>query len=336
MKALVIHPGHAFSTVDVFTGLCAGLRANGVEVVVYRLDAQIKLAGALLEGAEGLPPEVDEWYLAGAELLGAVVRHEPDLVIAVNGGQVHPARIALVAMLGRQRTRPLTTMLLCTESPYDRREVGIARFYDVVFTTERGAVGQFVHNRRVYYLPHAYNAEVHRPDGARAAPSDVLFVGTAYPERAALLAGVPGVRLLGFGWEHGIGVPDTTGITDNAEVAAYYRSAAITLNLHRRITTMQDGTEIAPGTAQSLGPRAYEIPACGAFMLCDDDRPELRDVFGDTVPTFRAWDADDLTRQARFWLARPDERRRRARAQAEAVRPHHWGNRARDLLSYVT
>jgi hypothetical protein len=29
MKVLVVAPGHVFSTIDVYTGLCAGLRANG-------------------------------------------------------------------------------------------------------------------------------------------------------------------------------------------------------------------------------------------------------------------------------------------------------------------
>jgi hypothetical protein len=47
MRIMVIHPGHGFSTADVFTGLCAGLAANGAEVIPYPLDAALDVNLAL-------------------------------------------------------------------------------------------------------------------------------------------------------------------------------------------------------------------------------------------------------------------------------------------------
>lgn len=70
-------------------------------------------------------------------------------------------------------------------------------------------------------------------------------------------------------------------------------------------------------------------------MLCDDERPELFDVLGDSAATFRAWDRDDLSRQLTYWLSHPDARERQQHAQAEAIRPHHWGNRAREVLEFI-
>ena len=70
-------------------------------------------------------------------------------------------------------------------------------------------------------------------------------------------------------------------------------------------------------------------------MLCDDERPELRDVFGGSAATFRAWDADDLAKQARYWLSHDDAREAQAKAQHQAIVPHHWGNRARYVLETI-
>jgi spore maturation protein CgeB len=123
------------------------------------------------------------------------------------------------------------------------------------------------------------------------------------------------------------------GSIANRETTAWHRSAAISLNLHRRMTYVEHPDQlVAPGAAESLGPRAYEIPAVGGFMLSDDERPELADVYGASAATFRAWDSADLERQIRYWLAHPDERERRRAAQREAVQPHTWAARARVVL----
>jgi spore maturation protein CgeB len=101
------------------------------------------------------------------------------------------------------------------------------------------------------------------------------------------------------------------------------------------MTYVESTRTVARGSAESLGPRAYEIPAVGGFMLCDDERPELREVYGACAATFRAWDSADLAKQARYWLAHPDARERTRRAQHEAVAPHHWGERARGVLETI-
>ena len=62
---------------------------------------------------------------------------------------------------------------------------------------------------------------------------------------------------------------------------------------------------------------------------------ELRAIYGDSAATFRAWDSADLEKQARYWLTHDDARERARAAQWEAVRPHHWGNRALDILNII-
>ena len=63
--------------------------------------------------------------------------------------------------------------------------------------------------------------------------------------------------------------------------------------------------------ADSLNPRALELAACGVFTV-SDFRREVREVFGDLVPTFA--DPKDLGPLIRKWLA-DDAGRRTVAAQ---------------------
>jgi spore maturation protein CgeB len=105
-------------------------------------------------------------------------------------------------------------------------------------------------------------------------------------------------------------------VRDNAALARWYNGAAIALNHHRTCIAAGDELQhITDGAAWSLGPRAFEIAACGAFQLCDDTRPELTHVFGDSVATYH--DAEELRDGIRHYMQHPDTRREMA---AEALR----------------
>lgn len=342
-KILVVGSGHAFSTSDVGAGLVWGLQHAGCDVIEYPLADYLLLAEALIEAAgKALPYEQNPSFLATAEVLGYAIRHEPDAVIVVSGNNFHIARAVLLQMLGSQRTKPMPTAILCTESPYDEREIGHSRGFDYVFTNERTAIQQFTRFHqpaRVHYLAHAYHPARHMPGPPEPdKTSDVCFIGTGFPERQQLFGGVNWTDLAfvqrGYGWQSWT-PGDEQSITQNDDTADYYRSTKVAVNHHRTTTTLEAGTHIAPGAAESIGPRAYEIAACGAFQLCDDSRVELRDVFGDTVPTYRADDSADLDRHVRYWLNHAGAREAAATAQHQAVTEHHWGNRANQVLNVL-
>jgi hypothetical protein len=65
-------------------------------------------------------------------------------------------------------------------------------------------------------------------------------------------------------------------------------------------------------------------------MLSDPSRPELADVYGDTVPTFDGPQA--LIRQVRYWLAHEDERKGLAAAQRADVMPCSFRERGEAIL----
>jgi spore maturation protein CgeB len=352
-RILLIHPGHGFSTHDVYTGVLAGLQAHGVDVVEYRLDHALRMYGALLDAADevgivedadkpetaGLMPRPDLHQMAASNIGMLALAQRFDAMIAITGNNLH----FTVPLALRQTGVP--TALICTESPYQTtiREQHDAAAYDYVFTNERRAVSLFTRNapERVHYLPHAYNPAVHqRGTHDPAQVCDVYFVGTAFEERKRLFGAInwTGIdfRCTGALW-HGTATTEEKlrGVTPNSIVAAGYRSAKININHHRTTQDYRDGSQIEAHMAESLGPRAYEIAACGGFQLMDDSRPEAREVFGESLVTYKSGDSADLERQIRFFLSRPDVRHRLAAAQYEAVQPHSWHQRARRILDII-
>jgi spore maturation protein CgeB len=340
VKVLVIHPGHVFATVDVFDGLCAGLRANHVEPVIYRFDTIIRLFYGLIKGAEqsgaiAANANADAGrfarWLGVADALAMALDHGVAAVVVVNGLLIPPERMLLMQKLG------IPIACIGTEAPYQTtEETEVAPAYTHWFTNERRAVWRFSRLTRASYLPHAYNPEMHTPgpiDADRI--TDAVFVGSGFPERRRLMRGPDwrgiDLELIGTLWD---GDPQgAAGIVSNAEAIAWYRSARIVLNHHRTSTHHADDQHIALGSAESLGPRAYEVAACGAFQLSDDSRPEYREVFGDAAITYHAGDSGDLTKLVRYYLDHADERQALAAAQHAAVLPHSWTARAAELLN---
>ncbi len=354
MKVMVCQPGHTFSTIDCYLGLCAGLRMNGVEVVAFEWTRMLQILGGIVgDGAYmGVSPEALDKrreflsWLAAADAVSIAVDSEVDAVIVVNG-----------ILFPASRTMPLRKLgipIACfgTEAPYFlETEQQLAPFYTHWFTNERRCVKDFIGLTQAFYLPHAYNPETHTLGAADPEKAcDVVFVGGGYPERKALLDGVTwngyGLVTRGTLWHLDLvserGAADAgrmgryaEGAIPNTETCAWHRSARVALNLHRKMTMVETGGEVAAGAAESLGPRAYEIPAVGGFLLSDDERPEIGEVYGDAAATFRAWDSDDLSRQVDYWLTHDDAREAMQRAQREAVAPHHWGNRAKYVLECI-
>lgn len=341
MKVLVVHPGHAFSTADVFDGLVWGLRSNGIDVLPYPLLDELDMAQQMRDALTDryqmfgqAPPQIDVHAYAARGIPGVVMAQGVTHMIAVTGNNL-PYTVPLTLRRGG-----VHCTLLCTESPYQttRREMHDAAVYDMVLTNERRAVPLFTRNdpAQVHYLPHAYHPQRHTAQGPKHGNADVLFIGTLFAERKALFEDVDwrGIAADIRGIDVTDGAPPSDAllhVTPNTETAARYRGASIVLNHHRTTATL-DGAHIAADAAESLGPRAYEIAACGGFQLCDDSRPELADVFGGTVPTYRAGDSADLETQIRHYLALPHVRESLAAQQRAAVAPHHWGNRARQLI----
>src|SRR5262245_52446973 len=117
MRVLVVAPGHAFSTLDVHDGLCAGLRANGVEVVEYPLCDTLESMDLIVGAAKlmGIAPPKgypDPFHLATMGIPGYAMAKQVEAVIVVHGLNV-PGTIPATLHRGGY-----ATAIICTESPY--------------------------------------------------------------------------------------------------------------------------------------------------------------------------------------------------------------------------
>lgn len=349
-KILLIHSGHSFSTTEVYDGLLWGLRANGVEVIEYRWDKSTRTLAALAEAgergglfghAQGQALIESAMNLAGSDAVVKALAEQVDAALVVNGLLFPASRAEVLA-------RYIPTACYGTEAPYMAdAEMASLGCYGHWFTQERTSVQRYQGITPTTYLPLAYHPERHQPgpvDPERRV--DTVFVGGGYPERKALLDGVNWAGIhharVGTLWDLDLDAMAgqserdhhaySRGSVPNAETTAWHRSARISLNMHRRMTTIETLGRIDANTAESCNPRVYEVPAVGGFLLTDDGRPETREILGDAAALYRDGDSADLTRQIRYWLAHPDRREERAAAQHAAIAPHHYGARARVIL----
>jgi spore maturation protein CgeB len=240
----------------------------------------------------------------------------------------------------------LPVVLLFTESPYiddDQAIVAQKGHAAAILTNDKASVKPLKESTDlpVAYLPHSYDPEIHRPRPGlrdnRHYKADVFFHGTLWPDRQEMFMSL--VDLLDD-YEIVIGGvnpdwKDDSEVGDmlpNRELAQRYAGAAIAINHHRTIigANGQGPKYITDDVAWSLGPRAFEIAACGAFQLCDDTRPELVEVFGDTVATYQ--DGDDLRDKVKYYLTNEAERQEMAGAALKRVAPCTFENRVQDIV----
>lgn len=334
-RVLIAYPGPTHSTYDVATGYDHALRDIGMTVASFQYHNYIRFYTEAIAHWQtvGLsdyePTEQDAFQLAAERLALHVVDFVPDVVLVIAGGALHKRAHDLVHRLC------VPMILLCTESPYqDERQAIIASRGNVaaILTNERRSVDALhaATGLPVRYLPHSYDPRRHCPGPPQVdLAASAFFHGTLWPERAAMLAGlrdIPDAHIGGYE----IDDPELEKeIVPNEVLAARYRSAQVCVNHHRQMREAE-GDLIAEGDAESLGPRAYEIAACGGFQV-SDYRAELVDVFGDSVPVYRS--AGELQDITRHYIAHPIARARLAAQQRAAVAPYSFTNRAAAIVA---
>jgi hypothetical protein len=186
MKVYVIHPGASWSTSDVYTGLVSGLKSQpGITVYEGRIDSILNWYDSAIHAGVALGKFDIESYktrtfnrqsMASAHITQSILECWPDVVLSVSGHNYHLSNADTLRKVG------IKTAVLLTEAPYfGELEAMIARHYDIAFTNERQSAARL----GAHYLPHAYDRHVHTADGPKAEPSDALFIGSMFDERAS-------------------------------------------------------------------------------------------------------------------------------------------------------
>jgi len=343
MRILLTYPGPTYSTYDVAAGYERALTALGHEVHSFNHHGWIRFYDVTLAQWQLYAPETDLPLTAGRVLAAEHVVIEavdvvPDVILIVTAMGMHRRAFDLLGKLG------LPMAVLLTESPYEDLMQALVLekgHTSLAFTNERTSTERLEAESGIetIYLPHAYDAERHYPRSVNGDyQSDVFFWGTMWPRRSELLAsleGLPHIKVGGI-WPYAKSRDEIEKsekqIIGNEDMPLWYSGARIALNHHREFCTLAEDEEkyLEHGQAESLGPRAYEIAACGAFQLCDDTRAELRDVFGDSVATYAG--AEDLRDKVDYYLTHNRERQEMAQEARERVQGCTFEQRARSIV----
>lgn len=216
------------------------------------------------------------------------------------------------------------SIVIATEDPhtFDPLKKKLDKI-DYYFSNER-VIGNNKKYKNTYYCPTAGD-----PNECGRIPtehldekykSDILFLGAIYPNRRKLLESIiPFVEKykLNFKvcghvhylpkksplWKY---VFDTRTIP-HQETIRYYNGAKIVLNILRD-TTWNPRTKSGKNpynrskfNAESLNPRAYEVPLCQSFMLLEDIRAEAREIFTENEVGFFN-DEESLRKKLKHFL----------------------------------
>jgi spore maturation protein CgeB len=126
------------------------------------------------------------------------------------------------------------------------------------------------------------------------------------------------------------------------ETVRYYNGARVTLNFMRDTSwnptsNGKDNPWNSLGiVAESLNPRAYEVPLCGSVQLLEDTRAEAREIFGVGEVGFFS-DAKSL-KKALGALLKEDEaelRYMRMRAAQRVLGGHTYVHRMDEILAKI-
>lgn len=222
----------------------------------------------------------------------------------------------------------------------------------------------------VHYLPTAADPQtcgsIPKHALAEKYRSDIVFLGAIYPNRQKMLEGIiPFIRknhlklkILGHPqyvpknspvWEF---VPpenyDTNGnvvTIPHEETIKYYCGASIVLNFFRDVSwnpVFANGKNPFNSkkiVAESLNPRAYEVPMCGSLMFLEGTREESRDVFtNDEVAFFNS--VADLKKLINTHLLKAGSHESTCKMTSAAFKKvslkHTYVNRAQELLRIIS
>jgi len=335
MRIQLIYPGPTHSTFDVAEGYRRALeRIEGVTLTSFPYHNNVRFYQESLKhwATLGLSSyeydEIHAFEFAAERAILQAVDFRPDVALVVAGAAYHRRGFELFKNLG------VPAVLMLTECPYnDDLHTEIIKGSYAVAATVNDLMSVETASRdggvSAAYLPHSYDPPRHHPDGGPTDGPSVFFHGTLWDERKRLLSGlrdIPGAHI------GGITPTSRDNVISNAEMAEFYRRSKVCVNNHR--IERGPGRVIEEGAAYSLGPRAFEIAACGGFQICDY-RAELVEVFGDSVPIYEG--ARQLRDLVLYYLEHEAEREELRKRQHEAVADCTFENRARViLLPFIT
>ncbi|MBL7108031.1 MAG: glycosyltransferase family 1 protein [Candidatus Cloacimonetes bacterium] len=172
----------------------------------------------------------------------------------------------------------------------------------------------------MYYLPHGYNAEIHKPIQDRI-KYDSVFIGRnqlKYRNPKNYLYKLNKVKYFGYGW------PTPVQTIDMNEINKIYNQAIVCPNFHGKHQK---------GDFRMLNERVYQILACGGFQVCDYI-PGIEKYFHAssliTAQTPKEW-----VKKINFYINNPELRKPFIKKGLMAVEKYSYINIMRKFVCFL-
>jgi spore maturation protein CgeB len=276
-------------------------------------------------------------------ILDSASQIRPDILLAFKGSLLESRTLEIL----RQSRITLYNYYPDTSpSAHDRQLAESIRAYDSIFYTKKfwaTSLPDALKGRRMVYLPHGYDADVHRLpqlDSRDIADygHDVLVIAshTGYKEQllSALIRRLPDLDLHIYGnrWlgrshspelkPHIRGVP-----LYGSQYSKAARAARLCLGI---MSGKVDGVTQGDETTT----RSFEIPACGGFLL-HERTTEIRELYDEDREVVCFGSVEELASKIEHYLACPKERDAIACAgHARCVPAYSYDNRVKEILRF--
>ena len=318
---------------------CRAFQKLGWEVAFW--DPVLALERVVLAGKLGRLwskfVHIEPWLRkANTYLLEMVENFAADLVLIIATSGVRAGTLAQL------RVRHPQTRFYCIypDSPHhlDSERIACLPLFDRLFVTSPAWVDVFrrLGGEQVTYLPFAADTELYgvpKLEPRSALAHDIVFVGTWRPEREQLLESLADQDLVIWGgayWQKRTraqsplkqkwGGREVIGV----EFRQFVTQSKIALNIMDRVTW--------PGPNM----RTFELPACGAFQLCERTAAVL-EIFreDETIACFGS--PEEARDKINFYLTHDDLRHRMAQVAHHFVttKGHTYLNRVQELATLM-
>lgn len=325
------HNPHFFTITEYIE---SAIRNLGHDVSVFE-DRQHLIPGRI-RARSSLLHRLD-LKIINRKLLALADSSKPEIAIITGGNRIEAETVR------RLKGSGTVTVLWTTDpAPYFEPLGTGAAFYDYIFCQGTEAVEMFARAgiRGARWLPMACDPYYHHPVECTSAErikygSDIVFVGSYYPDRAALFEKLAdfNIAVWGPGWD---------ALDRNSPLCRCVRGAHTTPDDWLKIYS---ASKIILAThykdlqnrfsVYQASPRIFEALACRAFVLCDDQR-DVFSLFRDGEDLVRFYDASDLVNKANHYLAHPEERDKIAEmGNSSVLKNHTYIHRIKELFSTI-
>jgi spore maturation protein CgeB len=325
------HNPHFFTITEY---LEKAIRLLGHELIIFE-DRQHTIPGRIRKHSSSLN-QLD-LRMINRDMMAMAKRIKPDIAIVTGGHRISDETINCLKGLD-------TVCILWTIDPPTHFQpiIDAAPFYDHIFCQGTEAI-ELLDNAGIkgaQWLPMACDPDYHHPvecsfSDREKYGSDLVFVGSYYPERAAIFETIVAFDLAiwGPGWD---GLDRASPLrrcirgahTTPVEWLKIYSTSKIILAIH-----YHDPQNRFP--VYQASPRVFEALACGQFVMCDDQR-DVFSLFKDGYDLIKFTDGKDLIAKVEYYLHNPQERHTIAEQGRKTVLARHtYHDRIKELLTKI-